>query len=205
MSVPCYRGEGDCRSPSALWNISRLGKRRLLPPNTIHATTAASTAERTWRAWKRSTTPQEIVTDHAKHSRFNPFDFQSPPGSAAVATSHGDAAIRKPPSPFPRPCADDDSLEDCKISQGSQASSWRCPSERYLQLLSCALPLGPKPGETSASCRHVEMAFGRRSLGCVGLQQTRASSQYAGTGETLFKVSFSTPRLSIVDRHGQAS
>lgn len=66
-------------------------------------------------------------------------------------------------------------------------------------------PLGPKPGETNASCRDVEMAFGRRSLGCAGLQQTRASSQHAGTWETLFKVSFSTPRLSIVDRHGQAS
>lgn len=150
--------------------------------------------------------PQESRTDHAKHSRFHPFDFPSPPGSAAVATSHGDAAIRKPPRPFPRPCAhcrrDDSSLE--------QYSGTDLPRLAGLQNGTCSsylphCPLGPKPGETKSSCRDVDMAFGRRSLGCSGLQQTRASSQYAGTWETLLKVSLSTPRMSVVDRHGQAS
>jgi hypothetical protein len=114
--------------------------------------------KRTWCAWKRSTNPRTDGTDHAKHSIAsisNPIHFQSPPGSAAAATSHGDAAIRKPPS---IPTAICRRLHRTLWTMFRNEPLFRlgASTERYLQLLSLVLPSRPyhsKTGDANASCQ----------------------------------------------------
>lgn len=197
-------GSGDCRSPSSLWNISWLGKRRLLPP-----TSFMRRRQRNGRA--------NMARMEKKHD---------PPGDRSRSCKTFE--VQSPESRrFPIPARQRSRCNVARRCRDSEAAktipTTMCPHCRRRLLSgtifrngsfpngSCSsylphCPLGPKPGETNASCRDVEMAFGRRSLGCAGLQQTWKSRLTERRDlKMLFKVSLSAPRLSIVDRHGQAS
>lgn len=177
----CRNTGGFGRLPKPFFSLEHflVGKKASSPPNIIHATTAASPVERTWRAWKRSTNPRraEPIMPNIRGS----IPSISNPRSAAQPLQRRTAmprfGSRQDHSHDHVPTAGDSSLE--------QYSGTDLPRLAGLQNGTCSsyltpCPLGPKSGETHASCRNVDMAFGRRSLGCSGLQQTRAASQNAG-------------------------